>query len=132
MCKSIIRSCGVLVQVAAACLYIVCRQDEKPYMLIDFSDALQVSACKIVLHVHQVTAVVAHAAADPTLFEAEPLTLVHPTGQRLRVGLGVPAAGAAAAAARPAHLPAVRCKDHPAVPVHTHESTPCILPYHLY
>jgi transcription factor IIIB 90 kDa subunit len=29
-------------QVAAACLYIVCRQDEKPYMLIDFSDALQV------------------------------------------------------------------------------------------
>ena len=30
-----------VVQVAAACLYIVCRQDEKPYMLIDFSDALQ-------------------------------------------------------------------------------------------
>ena len=29
-------------QVAAACLYLVCRQDEKPFLLIDFSDALQV------------------------------------------------------------------------------------------
>ncbi|EIE20930.1 cyclin-like protein [Coccomyxa subellipsoidea C-169] len=29
--------------VAAACLYIVCRQDSKPFMLIDFSDALQVN-----------------------------------------------------------------------------------------
>ncbi|KAJ7523815.1 hypothetical protein O6H91_18G063700 [Diphasiastrum complanatum] len=28
-------------QVAAACLYIVCRQESKPYMLIDFSDCLQ-------------------------------------------------------------------------------------------
>jgi transcription initiation factor TFIIIB Brf1 subunit/transcription initiation factor TFIIB len=50
VCKSITCSCGVLMQVAAACLYIVCRQDEKPYMLIDFSDALQarhvpVSSC---------------------------------------------------------------------------------------
>ncbi len=30
-------------QVAAACLYIVCRQDKKPFMLIDFSDALQIN-----------------------------------------------------------------------------------------
>ena len=30
-------------QVAAACLYIVCRQDSKPFMLIDFSDALQIN-----------------------------------------------------------------------------------------
>lgn len=30
-------------QVAAACLYVVCRQDEKPFLLIDFSDALQVN-----------------------------------------------------------------------------------------
>lgn len=29
-------------QVAAACLYLVCRQDSKPFLLIDFSDALQV------------------------------------------------------------------------------------------
>eukprot|EP00249_Psilotum_nudum_P013176 c24196_g1_i1 orf=436-1803(+) len=28
-------------QVAAACLYIVCRQDQKPFLLIDFSDCLQ-------------------------------------------------------------------------------------------
>ena len=28
-------------QVASACLYIVCRQEGRPYMLIDFSDALQ-------------------------------------------------------------------------------------------
>ena len=28
-------------QVAGSCLYIVCRQEDKPYMLIDFSDALQ-------------------------------------------------------------------------------------------
>ena len=28
-------------QVAGACLYIVCRQEGRPYMLIDFSDALQ-------------------------------------------------------------------------------------------
>ncbi len=32
-----------MAQVAAACLYIVCRQDSKPFMLIDFSDALQVN-----------------------------------------------------------------------------------------
>ncbi|XP_002970826.2 transcription factor IIIB 60 kDa subunit [Selaginella moellendorffii] len=30
-------------QVAAACLYIVCRQENKPYLLIDFSDSLQVN-----------------------------------------------------------------------------------------
>ena len=29
--------------VAAACLYVVCRQDSKPFMLIDFSDALHVN-----------------------------------------------------------------------------------------
>ena len=29
-------------QVAAACLYLVCRQDSKPFLLIDFSDSLQV------------------------------------------------------------------------------------------
>lgn len=33
----------VVRQVAAACLYIVCRQDAKPFMLIDFSDALQIN-----------------------------------------------------------------------------------------
>ncbi|KAK9835222.1 hypothetical protein WJX81_006819 [Elliptochloris bilobata] len=30
-------------QVAAACLYIICRQELKPFMLIDFSDALQLN-----------------------------------------------------------------------------------------
>jgi transcription factor IIIB subunit 2 len=30
-------------QVAAACLYLVCRQDAKPFLLIDFSDTLQVN-----------------------------------------------------------------------------------------
>lgn len=30
-----------LPQVAAACLYIICRQENKPYMLIDFSDSIQ-------------------------------------------------------------------------------------------
>ena len=30
-------------QVAATCLYIVCRQERKPYMLIDFSDHLSVN-----------------------------------------------------------------------------------------
>ena len=28
-------------QVAAACLYIICRQESRPYMLIDFSDVVQ-------------------------------------------------------------------------------------------
>ncbi|KAH7282832.1 hypothetical protein KP509_35G049400 [Ceratopteris richardii] len=28
-------------QVAAACLYIICRQEQKPFLLIDFSDCLQ-------------------------------------------------------------------------------------------
>ena len=28
---------------AAACVYTVCRQDAKPFMLIDFSDALHVN-----------------------------------------------------------------------------------------
>ena len=28
-------------QVAAACLYTICRQEQKPYMLIDFSDCIQ-------------------------------------------------------------------------------------------
>jgi transcription factor IIIB subunit 2 len=30
-------------QVAAACLYLICRQENKPFLLIDFSDALQVN-----------------------------------------------------------------------------------------
>lgn len=30
-------------QVAACCLYTVCRLETKPYMLIDFSDTLQVN-----------------------------------------------------------------------------------------
>ncbi len=30
-------------QVAAACLYLQCRQDNKPFLLIDFSDLLQAS-----------------------------------------------------------------------------------------
>lgn len=31
-------------QVAAACLYIICRQENKPFMLIDYSDLLQVGS----------------------------------------------------------------------------------------
>jgi transcription factor IIIB subunit 2 len=30
-------------QVAAACLYTICRIEGKPFMLIDFSDALQIN-----------------------------------------------------------------------------------------
>jgi hypothetical protein len=32
----------LVVQVAACCLYIICRQETKPFMLIDLSDLLQV------------------------------------------------------------------------------------------
>jgi transcription initiation factor TFIIIB Brf1 subunit/transcription initiation factor TFIIB len=32
----------VVAQVAACCLYIICRQESKPFMLIDLSDLLQV------------------------------------------------------------------------------------------
>ena len=39
-CSLAERWCG---QVAAACLYIICRQESKPFMLIDFSDALQLN-----------------------------------------------------------------------------------------
>jgi hypothetical protein len=31
-----------VLQVAACCLYIICRQEDKPFMLIDLSDMLQV------------------------------------------------------------------------------------------
>ena len=41
--NSIVTDNCCYVQVAAACLYIVCRQDKKPFMLIDFSDALQIN-----------------------------------------------------------------------------------------
>ena len=33
--------------VAAACLYIVCRMERKPHLLIDFSDAIQEDLFKI-------------------------------------------------------------------------------------
>lgn len=33
----------VLMQVAAASIYIICRQESLPYMLLDFSDILQVN-----------------------------------------------------------------------------------------
>lgn len=33
----------MLVQVAGACLYIFCRQEQKPFMLIDISDVLQIN-----------------------------------------------------------------------------------------
>ena len=32
----------VVKQVAAACLYIICRVENKPFMLLDYSDLLQV------------------------------------------------------------------------------------------
>ena len=32
---------------AAACLYVVCRQEGKPFMLIDFSDALQINVYQL-------------------------------------------------------------------------------------
>ena len=32
----------VVAQVAACCLYIICRQEAKPFMMIDLSDLLQV------------------------------------------------------------------------------------------
>jgi transcription factor IIIB subunit 2 len=32
----------VVGQVAACCLYIICRLDNKPFMLLDYSDLLQV------------------------------------------------------------------------------------------
>lgn len=31
-------------QVAAACIYCMCREEHQPFMLIDFSDALQASS----------------------------------------------------------------------------------------
>lgn len=34
---------AVAVQVAGACLYIFCRQEQKPFMLIDISDILQIN-----------------------------------------------------------------------------------------
>eukprot|EP00775_Hariotina_reticulata_P001854 gene1854-2188_t len=34
-------------QVAACCLYIICRQEDKPFMLIDLSDMLQVNVYKL-------------------------------------------------------------------------------------
>jgi transcription initiation factor TFIIIB Brf1 subunit/transcription initiation factor TFIIB len=37
------RAAVLFVQVAACCLYIICRQESKPFMLIDLSDLLQVS-----------------------------------------------------------------------------------------
>ena len=33
----------MLVQIAAACIYIILRQENQPFMLLDFSDALQVN-----------------------------------------------------------------------------------------
>ena len=34
-------------QVAAACIYIICRQEGLPYMLLDFSDILQVNVFEL-------------------------------------------------------------------------------------
>lgn len=34
----------LLMQVAAACIYCMCREEHQPFMLIDFSDALQASS----------------------------------------------------------------------------------------
>ncbi|EFJ29645.1 hypothetical protein SELMODRAFT_410325 [Selaginella moellendorffii] len=50
-------------QVAAACLYIVCRQENKPYLLIDFSDSLQVNVL-LRLEEHPIMA----KPVDPSLF----------------------------------------------------------------
>eukprot|EP00252_Welwitschia_mirabilis_P026349 TRINITY_DN8639_c0_g1_i1.p1 TRINITY_DN8639_c0_g1~~TRINITY_DN8639_c0_g1_i1.p1 ORF type:complete len:666 (+),score=178.80 TRINITY_DN8639_c0_g1_i1:307-2304(+) len=62
-------------QVAAACLYIVCRQDQKPFLLIDFSDVLQINVyvlgavflqlCKLMrLEQHPIV----QKPVDPSLF----------------------------------------------------------------
>eukprot|EP01018_Ginkgo_biloba_P027487 Gb_34247 [translate_table: standard] len=62
-------------QVAAACLYIVCRQEQKPFLLIDFSDILQINVyvlgavflqlCKLLrLELHPII----QKPVDPSLF----------------------------------------------------------------
>ncbi|KAK9817299.1 hypothetical protein WJX72_012355 [[Myrmecia] bisecta] len=62
-------------QVAAACLYIVCRQDNKPFMLIDFSDALQINVFvlgAVFLHLCRLLRLDEHAMfqrpIDPSLY----------------------------------------------------------------
>ena len=73
-------------QVAGACLYIICRQENKPYMLIDFSDALQSSVyqlgatflqlCKLLrLEQHPIVT----KPVDPSLF-------IHRFADRLNLG----------------------------------------------
>ncbi|KAK3135918.1 hypothetical protein QOZ80_5BG0425280 [Eleusine coracana subsp. coracana] len=61
--------------VAAACLYIACRQSDKPYLLIDFSEYLQISVYAlgaVFLQLCQVLLLSAHPVfqklIDPTLF----------------------------------------------------------------
>ena len=42
-CKSQGFDQGVALQIAAATIYIICRQEGHPFMLLDFADVLQVN-----------------------------------------------------------------------------------------
>eukprot|EP00897_Mesotaenium_endlicherianum_P003478 jgi/Mesen1/3158/ME000184S02223 len=83
-------------QVAGACLYIVCRQEKKPYMLIDFSDCLMTNVfvlgavflqlCRL-LHLEQHPLL--QAPIDPSLF-------IHRFSDRLDFGRKMHAVAATA------------------------------------
>lgn len=73
-------------RVAGACLYIVCRQENKPYMLIDFSDSLQTNVYvlgAVFLQLCQLLRLEQHPImqrpVDPSLF-------IHRFADRLQFG----------------------------------------------
>ena len=72
--------------VAGACLYLVCRQEQRPYMLIDVSDALQANVFAlgaVFLQLCRLLRLDSHPAVarpvDPSLF-------IHRFADRLQLG----------------------------------------------
>jgi len=73
-------------QVAAACLYTICRQEQKPYMLIDFSDCIQANVYllgAVFLQLLQLLRLETHHVVsrpiDPSLF-------IHRFADRMKFG----------------------------------------------
>ncbi|CAI7842686.1 unnamed protein product [Closterium sp. NIES-54] len=99
-------------QVAAACLYLACRQEKKPFLLIDFADLLQINVYVLGAVYLQLLLVLRLENHEPLQAPLDPSLFIHRFADRkcfsplslvsllqLRSGSGVSAPTAANAAA---------------------------------
>ncbi|CAI5958884.1 unnamed protein product [Closterium sp. NIES-65] len=73
-------------QVAAACLYLACRQEKKPFLLIDFADLLQINVYVLGAVYLQLLLVLRLENHEPLQAPLDPSLFIHRFADRLNFG----------------------------------------------